>query len=92
MTIPEFNNLKVGDIVWYLSNTGMAGLSKYQYIGIFKSHTDNIDYHVFLSEYFCSTRAIEKGREHRSISMNSMFLTESEAKEVRQNLINQNKQ
>lgn len=80
MTVTEFASLKVGQIVYYVSNTGMAGIFRYQYIGIVKNSFNGIDTHVLLSEHMVSTRAIEVGKEKTSRSLPDLFSDEKEAK------------
>lgn len=87
MTIQEFNNLNAGDVLWFLSNTGAAGVFRYQYLGILNNHGDGLNYHVFASEKFLSTVAIEVGKEQRSRSINRLFKTEKEVKECKRLLI-----
>ena len=92
MLVENFLDLTSGDIVYAVINTGMAGISKYQYIGTFKCHLDNHYKHVFLSEFFVSTLVITKGRENTSRTLKKIFFNKSEALQYRDKLINEGKQ
>lgn len=73
MEITEFQSLNVGDRVFVVLNTGMTGISEYQYIGVFNSHADNKHYHVFLSPYFLSTCLVSVGNYKNSMRLKNMF-------------------
>jgi hypothetical protein len=85
MTIAEFNSLKYGSIVYYVTNSGSTGIQKYQYIGIHKDHVNNEQKHVFISEYLLSTVCLLMDLS-RSRYLKAIFLTENEAKEYHKNL------
>lgn len=77
----DMNNIKVGDLFYIVHNTGMAGISQYQYIGIFTDHATNEKKHVFISGHFVSTVCILAGKENSSRSLKTIFYTKSEAEE-----------
>lgn len=80
MTIKELSGLKIGDTIFAAINSSMV--SKYQYIGIFTDHATRETKRVFLSPYFVSTITLLYGREkEHSYTMQTIFLTEKEAKE-----------
>lgn len=87
MEAKDFNNLKSGDIVFAVLNTGMTGISKYQYIGVFICHGNKEVKHVLLSEWFLSSITIMKGKENTSRNVKSIFLTEKEAIDYKKELI-----
>lgn len=74
------NCVNIGDIVFYVANVGMAGIFHYQYAGIIKSSFDDLEYHLFLSEYMVSTLIIKVGCENRNILYNRIFATIEMAK------------
>lgn len=86
MTTTDFNTLKYGDIVYYVSNSGSAGIFKYQYIGIHTDHKNNEQNHVFISEYFVSTVCIQMDLS-TSRNLKRLFLTEKEAKDYHKSLV-----
>ena len=90
MKIEQFNTVKKGDIIFYVANTGTAGIFKYQYLGVFTCHKDNIEKHLFISEYFVSTVCLLKGKEGQSRALKYIFLTENEAVEYQKELIKLN--
>lgn len=79
MTIEQFSTVNKGDVVFYVSNTGSAGIFKYQYLGVFTCHHDRIEKHLFISEYFLSTVCLLKGRENQSRALKEIFFTQEEA-------------
>jgi hypothetical protein len=81
MTIDQFKKLSRGDLVWYVANSGAAGISQYQYIGVHQSHIDGRLYHVFLSPYFVSTVVLSYRELYRSRHIKNLFLTEQDAKD-----------
>jgi hypothetical protein len=85
-------NLRTASIVFFVINTGGAGIGKYQYLGVFKEHNDNKYVHLFLSEYFLSTVTIEVGKESDSRRLKNLFLTEQEAKDHKAMLIKNEKE
>lgn len=87
MTIAELNNLKSGDVVYYIANTGTAGIFKYQYLGIFTDTANNEVKHLFISPHFLSTTTILVGREQFSRSIQILFLTEKEVLKKKAQLI-----
>lgn len=90
MKIEQFNTVKKGDIIFYVANSGTAGIFKYQYLGVFKCHKDTTEKHLFISEYFVSTVCLLKGKEGQSRALKSIFLTENEAVEYQKELIKLN--
>lgn len=82
----NINNINVGDVFFAVINTGAAGISKYQYIGIFTDHATKEIKHVFLSSYFLSTICILVGREEQSIRLKDLHTTEQGAKEWQNHL------
>ena len=86
MTIAEFNSLKYGSIVYYVTDSGRAGIKKYQYIGVHTDHHNNEQKHVFISEYFVSTVCLLMDLS-RSWHLKTIFLTEKEAKEYHKSLV-----
>ncbi len=87
MTTEEFKTIKYGDLVYYVSNSGRAGLFTYQYIGLHTCHKEKIKKHIFISEYFLSTVCILDDNLNRSRYLKTIFLTEKEAIAYKQNLV-----
>lgn len=75
MTIEEFKSIKKGDLIHYVNNGGVGGISIYQYLGIFTDHTNKETKHLFISGYFLSTVCILVGREENSLTLKEIFLT-----------------
>lgn len=71
--------VNIGDIVFYVANSGLAGIFEYQYAGTIISSFDKTEYHLFLSEYLVSTVSIKVGNERRSISYDKLFSTLEDA-------------
>lgn len=71
--------INIGEIVFYVANSGLAGIFKYQYIGIITNSFDNIKYHIFISEHMVGILFIKVGGENRSISYGRIFHTLKEA-------------
>lgn len=71
--------INIGDIVFYIANSGLAGILPYQYTGIITNSFDNTKYHLFISEHMVSTVFIKVGGENRSISYGKLFHTLKEA-------------
>jgi hypothetical protein len=80
-------SVNIGDVVYYVANTGTAGIFKYQYAAVVRNVFDNIEYHLFLSEYLVSTIAIKTGNENRSINYKKIFPTLEGAIEYKNHIL-----
>lgn len=87
MTKKEFKTLNYGDLVYYVNNSGTAGLFVYQYIGLHNCHKEKEKKHVFISEYFLSTVCILDENIQGSRNLKALFLTEKEAINYKKTLI-----
>lgn len=76
----------IGDIVFYVANSGSAGIFKYQYAGIITNSFDNFQYHLFISEHMVSTVLINVENENTSISYPKLFPTLEDATKYKSNL------
>lgn len=79
MNLQEFKNLKIGDVVFAVINTGVTGIGKFQYASVTTCHAKGETFHVFLSEYLVSTILVQVGREDKSRRLKNLFLLESDA-------------
>ena len=87
MTVEQFKTLKPKDIIFYVANTGTAGIFNYQYLGVFETHgKEKQRKHLFISEFFLSTLTVTEGRESNSINIKVLFFTENDAKEYQKQL------
>lgn len=80
ITLTDGRPINIGDIVFYVSNSGAAGIFKYQYMGVIKDVFTKNEYHLFLSEYMLSTITIDTRRVQTSISHKKLFSTRECAK------------
>jgi hypothetical protein len=80
-------SVNMGDVVYYVANSGAAGIFKYQYVGVIRNAFDDIEYHLFLSEYMVSTISIQTGNESRSISHKKLFPTLEGAIEYKKHIL-----
>ena len=92
MKAEDFNNLKIGDIVYIVINTGACGIFKYQYCCIATCHKTGENSHVFLSEYLLSTVCILVNNVKGSRRLKNIFYTEKEAKQHKDFLIKKEKE
>jgi hypothetical protein len=82
----DISSLSIGQIVYYIANTGSVGIFQYQYTGIIKNYFTGEDVHLFLSEYLLSTVVVQVGSEYKSRSVKKMFMNQMDAKEEQNNM------
>ena len=87
MKLSEFKKIKINDLVFVVINSGISGISKYQYLGVFTDHETNERKHLFISPYFVSTITVLEGRENFSINLQRIFKTETQAKKFHSTLL-----